>query len=116
MLRQVDDCDLRGAKAEDGHDNTKDSCKNDGQIDVKSGHEEIGCINSRFNLFFLCFILCCNFKKMVSWSSRLWHLLNTQNVPSSILGEIILFFDLISFFAKIAIYLYNFCWSVSAKS
>ena len=29
---------------------------------------------------------------MVSWSSRLWHLLNTQNVPSSILGEIIYFF------------------------
>ncbi|CUM56860.1 unnamed protein product [Debaryomyces tyrocola] len=26
---------------------------------------------------------------MVSWSSWLWHLLNTQNVPSSILGEII---------------------------
>ncbi|CDK29884.1 unnamed protein product [Kuraishia capsulata CBS 1993] len=25
---------------------------------------------------------------MVSWSSWLWHLLNTQNVPSSILGEI----------------------------
>ena len=29
---------------------------------------------------------------MVSWSSWLWHLLNTQNVPSSILGEIKLFF------------------------
>ncbi|CUM52848.1 unnamed protein product [Debaryomyces fabryi] len=28
---------------------------------------------------------------MVSWSSWLWHLLNTQNVPSSILGEIIFF-------------------------
>ena len=27
-------------------------------------------------------------ENMVSWSSRLWHLLNTQNVPSSILGEI----------------------------
>ena len=29
--------------------------------------------------------------QMVSWSSWLWHLLNTQNVPSSILGKIILF-------------------------
>ena len=26
--------------------------------------------------------------ELVSWSSWLWHLLNTQNVPSSILGEI----------------------------
>ncbi|CUM63041.1 uncharacterized protein PRCAT00000604001 [Priceomyces carsonii] len=26
---------------------------------------------------------------MVPWSSWLWHLLNTQNVPSSILGGII---------------------------
>ncbi|ODV82019.1 uncharacterized protein CANTADRAFT_132192 [Suhomyces tanzawaensis NRRL Y-17324] len=26
---------------------------------------------------------------MVLWSSWLWHLLNTQNVPSSILGRII---------------------------
>ena len=29
-----------------------------------------------------------NQELLVSWSSRLWHLLNTQNVPSSILGEI----------------------------
>ena len=29
------------------------------------------------------------FFALVSWSSWLWHLLNTQNVPSSILGEII---------------------------
>ena len=28
------------------------------------------------------------FFTLVSWSSWLWHLLNTQNVPSSILGEI----------------------------
>ena len=27
-------------------------------------------------------------RNLVSWSSWLWHLLNTQNVPSSILGEI----------------------------
>ena len=29
--------------------------------------------------------------EMVVWSSWLWHLLNTQNVPSSILGMIIIF-------------------------
>ncbi|CUM47074.1 unnamed protein product [Debaryomyces tyrocola] len=34
---------------------------------------------------------------MVSWSSWLWHLLNTQNVPSSILGEIIIFWKLFFF-------------------
>ena len=34
---------------------------------------------------------------LVSWSSWLWHLLNTQNVPSSILGEIS-FFLLFSLF------------------
>ena len=31
-------------------------------------------------------------RSLVSWSSWLWHLLNTQNVPSSILGEISYFF------------------------
>ena len=30
----------------------------------------------------------------VRWSSRLWHLLNTQNVPSSILGRIIFSFHI----------------------
>ena len=30
--------------------------------------------------------------KLVRWSSWSWHLLNTQNVPSSILGRIITFF------------------------
>ena len=28
-------------------------------------------------------------QQVVSWSSWLWHMLNTHNVPSSILGEII---------------------------
>ncbi|VTZ24767.1 hypothetical protein MPC1_18280002 [Methylocella tundrae] len=28
---------------------------------------------------------------MVQWSSWLWHMLNTHNVPSSILGGIIFF-------------------------
>ena len=41
----------------------------------------------------LAYIMYSNFgphfqENTVSWSSRLWHLLNTQNVPSSILGEI----------------------------
>ncbi|CUM56690.1 unnamed protein product [Debaryomyces tyrocola] len=39
---------------------------------------------------------------MVSWSSWLWHLLNTQNVPSSILGEIIfLYLYILNFYCFI---------------
>ena len=37
--------------------------------------------------------------QLVSWSSWSWHLLNTQNVPSSILGEINFFPTYTFFFA-----------------
>ena len=47
--------------------------------------------------------------KAVSWSSWLWHLLNTQNVPSSILGEIIFFFN----FAAITVFDLGFLYHKS---
>ncbi|CUM68503.1 uncharacterized protein PRCAT00006229001 [Priceomyces carsonii] len=50
---------------------------------------------------------------MVLWSSWLWHLLNTQNVPSSILGRIIFFF-LVSF--SIILFKCFFLCSLSLES
>ena len=46
--------------------------------------------------WFICMVIFNTFptQQVVGWSSWLWHMLNTHNVPSSILGSIILIFFL----------------------